>query len=300
MTTGVGVMGYNPALFARNPDGGMQLVPDQGPALVAGVGALPVPAAIPAQGGKGAQRLIPLPKMAMLSDNAQIIRNGFDLAPIMSPGYGLAQYTARFTSRPYEIITDRQLPILAAQDNVEWELHRWVERAGAPAIQAIPRPRYSLDQAGKQTDNLIWLEGPNPGSTNGLEQAGQILLHTEELRYTHHAVPTLPQAAWDLCEGTMNSAVFDGLFGPIRDPNTLLCQAPKWERYRFPNGRVFFKIVYTFLYRKDGWDKLPNGIDGKFYRVGYKNGGSLYNASDHNLLFRAAAPPPNGFQMGVI
>jgi hypothetical protein len=307
MSTGQGVMTYRNDLFARNPGGDFQLVAqDVDRGLKAGVGA-PVPPQVnppagpapqPAQAGANRKFVIPLPKMALGCDNAAIIRDGNDLAPIMSPGFGLAQYTCRFTPRPYEIVTDSSMVSLAGDDNIEWELHRYVERAGMPAIQAIPRPRIGANGE----DQLIWLAGPNLNSSIGLEQAGQILIHTEELRYTWYDVPQLPLTAFDTCEGTMNATPFDGLFGPFRDVNTLLCQAPKWERKRFPNGRVKFRIVYTFLYRKQGWNTLPNGTDGAFYAVGYKGPPQrpIYGTSDFNLLFRPDPPPVNGFQMGVI
>lgn len=55
---------------------------------------------------------------------------------------------------------------------------------------------------------------------------------------------------------------------------------PKW----LPTGEIYYDIDYTFMYRKNTWNKMlhPNG---NYYTIERQTGGGLYDATDLTRLF---------------
>lgn len=201
---------------------------------------------------------------------------------------GLAIYSTRWTSRPYEIRSDAELTGMNSQASTI-ELERYVERERSCAVQSLPLPAGSVK----------FLSGPHAGDLVAAASS-YILLQTTALKYTWHEIPDYPQAAVDACVGLVNAATFDGARGaPSYPAGTLLCQAPlAIVRYRHTTGRVYWRITYSFLYKNVGtdasgaalgWNALPDA-GGYFAPVGRVNDGTpLYELADFNKLFQ----PPN-------
>ena len=203
---------------------------------------------------------------------------------------GWAFYECVYTPRPYEVRTDDEMGQLQGGKG---ELERYVEFSRENALQAQPLPQ-------KAGYGLYWQDGFFKGQLIP-DNAAFIYLHTQTLLYTWHEVPDEPRDSIRACVGTVSSADFDGARGRMSYPaGTLLCQAPpKVERYRHPNGRVYWRVVYSELFRPTGWNFLPDA-SGVYNPVAFGTsaqplgGAPLYPTADHAQLF--APPSPVTYQ----
>lgn len=198
----------------------------------------------------------------------------------MPPEYtedGLARFRVTYRPLPYEVRTDRQMA------QADWlskgELERYVQREVNYSLKAFQVP------AGQ----LKFYEGPFVGTA--VPAPGSIPFGIQELLYTWHDVPDVPENAIADCEGKVNANAFDGAFGaPTYPAQTLLCQAPK--KFRIPRnvrGRVTWRIVYSFLYQPFGWNKFPGGTGGNnFGFYGATIGGAAPAADGSNLIYKLA------------
>lgn len=228
--------------------------------------------------------------------NGQVIvqdGNGNPIKPIHLPcvayqdasgiSDGLAVYTATFMDVDYEIRNDQNPPL---NPNVPVELGRWVSRKYTYASQNIPLANLKV----------VFAAGPHAGQT--IPEAGPGLILTgQDCVFEWHEVPDTPEAAFDLCVGSVNLQAFDGLNGYPQFPaGTLLCMAPAKQRFRSKVGRVYWEIKYHMLYKNTGtfanprgWNYFPD-IDGNFYLATYANGTPIFPSADFNTLFEAPAP----------
>jgi hypothetical protein len=166
---------------------------------------------------------------------------------------GAARIKVTFRKPPYEILTDAELALLNPPIT---EAKRYVTREKAWAIQALPLAKV----VGQQ---LLFTAGPYAGLV--IPEAGVLLQGTQQLVYTWHQVPDVPETAHRACLGRVNASQFDPVYGrPAYPPGTLLCQAPKVERKEMVTGRVAWEITYRFDYRPQGWNFFP-GPDLNYY-----------------------------------
>jgi hypothetical protein len=276
-------------IFATN-DG----LPDDilNPVLVAGGGGAPGGPVIGANG-----RPVPAP-MIFYFDNT---RGG------QSPG-GVVTYKVTYRPRMYEVRDEAGMAALPAGN--QGELERYVEFERQSSIQGITIPQ--APPAGLYfTNGPAGNENKNYGGSLVPQNAAFIYLQTQALTYTWHEVPDEPRDSILSLVGRTNADTFDGARGRQSYPaGTLLCQPPVVKKYRHPNGRYYWRMQVTLLFRQFFNDLLPNTVlgwnalpaaDGRFWPVNFftanpgqnvvmNSGLSIYPPGDFNQLFVPPTP----------
>lgn len=212
-----------------------------------------------------------------------------DAAAQYGGGEGLAIYRVTYKTHPFELLTDDQAILRAAELNIPRELTRFVERDVSFSVQNIP-----LGKLASSGSLISFTEGPAGIKGTKVPEAGVKIFPREQLLYRWHRVPDVPYEHIANIVGKVNSKTFDNYGGRSFRKETLLCQAPKVVRLpRDPaRGKVNHMITYVFDYNPEGWNKLP-ASDGNFYRVGF--GGDpnkpIYPLVEFNNLFTQPNPP---------
>ncbi len=207
---------------------------------------------------------------------------------------GTAEYEVVFRPMPGSLAvrTDAQV---AAIQNGQGELERYVEREKRSSLQGLPIPGGLFKFTNKVFGGGVAANPGDPIPTS----AAFLLMPQQELHYIWHEVPDEPRDAIGQCQGKVNTNPFDGAKGwPTYPQATLLCQAPpEVKAYRHTTGRLYWRIRYAFLYRKQGWNYYPDK-KGQFVLVtsdgndDNQNGivRGMYEGADLNTLFQAPAP----------
>lgn len=212
-----------------------------------------------------------------------MLADGTPIEPTYNDGFAICRLT--YTPRDYAILTDAQMA------GRNYELRRYVSRSEEPALYGLPLAR--LVQGGAL--QLRFAEGPFAGQV--VPEAGVKQFATATLVYTWHEVPDLPRRVmWDTL-GHINATPFDGFAGyPLWPAGTLLCLPWRVRRGTGASGRVCWTVQFRFMYRPDGWNKLP-ASDGKLYlatftnnAAGDPNGDPIYPKSELANLFTIVPP----------
>lgn len=199
-----------------------------------------------------------------------------------------------YRHRAYEVRNDED-----AYKQPTRELSRCVTREYHPAIEHLGLSRL--------TGRMFYSEGPAGTKGSNIPEGGVMRIPTMQLTMTWHQVPDLPWGAFQNCTGKINLNKFDGAPGYREFPaGTLLCHAPRVDRWRSITGRIRWEIVYRFDYRGsvtafDGtpatWNHYPDSFGffcaAGFYPNGFVDGGAnvpVYQSANFDELFKAVAP----------
>jgi len=196
-------------------------------------------------------------------------------------GSGLAAYKCSFRRFRYYLVED------AAAAS---ELDRYVVRLYKPNVENLTLPGQAFNwggasetgtPAGAAIPTLLadpdFADSPIPGDT--AKRFG-----TLALRYEWYQVPIIPLANIQAALGCVNSATFDN-YWPAQ---TLLMLPPEITPVMHPTSEPYFTIVYNFVYRPKGWNKLYSRKYSDFFKVVSKADSSkgIYETYDFGNLFK--------------
>jgi hypothetical protein len=203
------------------------------------------------------------------------------------PKGGWACYQLTFSTMPYPILRDEDLP--AAGSGVIQELSRYVRKT----FRSIPKER-KTPTFGYETCEV---------TPTIVAEAGFVPIVETEIVYTLFQVPNdlVPLTAISACSGRCNSVVFDG-----KAVETMLFRglAAPIEPYGGPSGELYCDLMYTMSLSPstNGWNYVPVGTDtGSPPALVYKRvretgsasgtspGKPLYSSVDFSGLFKPEA-----------
>jgi hypothetical protein len=149
-------------------------------------------------------------------------------------GFNLAEWQVTYGPRDgWDVLDEADVPA-----NGQGEMNRYLSRffESAAENQIIPGGAFKF----KSDERVIY---EPPAKT----------FPTLELQYIWREVPLVPILAIQLAQGSCNATAFDNGFWPAQ---TLLCQTPKYRRYRTKTGDWVYDITYIFTFKRQTWNTL--------------------------------------------
>ncbi len=200
------------------------------------------------------------------------------------PTGGWVEYECTFTTMPYPILRDDEMP--AAGSGVIQELSRYVRKTRRTIVQERRLPSYGFETC--------------EVAPTVIPEVGFVPYTTEEIIYTIYQVPIalVPDVAISNCGACVNDATFDG-----KATETMLFKglAAPLEPYGGPSGELYVNLMYNFGHNAQTWQSVPVNVDPSTKLPVYKRlrvtgsdtgtgtGSPLYGKADFSALFKPAA-----------
>lgn len=171
----------------------------------------------------------------------------------------------------YEVTYRPPDAYMKQDDEISSELERFVVRDYRFAIENLTLPgqgfKYgTAGETGQPAGTAI------PAGVAGKTIPGQTIrpFPTMTIQYTWRQLPQINLDKIQAAMGKVNSATFDNTPGVANTgfgAETLLFHSVEARRKRHATSDYYFELVFSFLYRATGWNKLYHRSESTFFKV---------------------------------